>query len=293
MPRPLPWALVGLLSVAAGVGATLGAVAAPASSRPSLVAQIIAATRNAGSARFTYTRVAVSSNPLLASSTTGQGQVDFAHDSISSSEEDRDTELVGNGTVPQHVQAHTSSTDQIWIGNTLYEHSGSLPVPGWTRFAFPVGSSGPLGQLRTVDPVAALVEAESVAGARLTDMGGAELKGIAVTAYRLTARACSDPASRLSIDAFTVWIDSSDRLVQARETETEVLVPSAFPRRLATSAAETLSRLGGRSVTTSTIRLFAFGQPVRVTAPTTIFEPNGGGGSRSVVWIRGRSDRLG
>ena len=63
----LPWALVGLVTVAGLVGALVGATNQPSASAQLSLSAIDAATRAAGTARFTYSAITTSTNPLLRS----------------------------------------------------------------------------------------------------------------------------------------------------------------------------------------------------------------------------------
>ena len=77
--RAAPWLLVGLVLLGAGLGSGLGLSMQPVMSANSraLVVRILATTRRAGSARFTFTAVTRSSNRFLRSTTTGSGVIDF------------------------------------------------------------------------------------------------------------------------------------------------------------------------------------------------------------------------
>ena len=68
MRRLIPWMLVGLVAVAGLAGALVGVAGHPsATSAEPRLSEIIAATRAAGTARFTYSSVTSSPNPLLRS----------------------------------------------------------------------------------------------------------------------------------------------------------------------------------------------------------------------------------
>ena len=98
MRRAIGWALFGLVILVSAGGAWLGietGSGAPRPSGPTFLAQVMAATRDAGTARFTYSAATTSSGPLRNSSTSGRGSVNFTTDSVSTAERDRGTSFEG------------------------------------------------------------------------------------------------------------------------------------------------------------------------------------------------------
>ena len=87
MRRFAPWSLLGLLTLGVAAGAASGVAGQSSSlSARAQIAQIIAATTSAPSARFSYLLATTSSSPFLRSSGSGTGEVDFTTDSMRVSE---------------------------------------------------------------------------------------------------------------------------------------------------------------------------------------------------------------
>ena len=161
MRRVLPWALVGLVVVAGLVGALVGVTNQPSVSARLRLSAIDAATRVAGTARFAYSAITSSPNPLLRSTSYGRGRVDFATESLRTVEDDRQTSLESSDGGPSLPTTQTTVNSQIWIGDTNYESFnpvGSGSDDSWTKDgSSPVASGlGTFGIFSNVDPISTL-----------------------------------------------------------------------------------------------------------------------------------------
>jgi hypothetical protein len=304
--RAIGWALVGLVILVSAGGAWLGIETGSGASPPSgptFLAQVMAATRDAGTARFTYSSATTSSSPVRNSSTSGRGLVNFATDSVSTAESDRGTSFVRTNGAVSHVVPQTSLLDQIWIGRTAYNRLASLPGPlsaPWTSFTFPPDFFGSLGPLSTVGPIGTLDTEMSIPGLRVVDLGSSLVQGSRATRYLLVAATCVVPKAlgEESTSPLEIWLDGQGRLVQARDSVRIRLTRQQIARFSPPigSGSSIEWGLASQSVTVSTIRLFDFGAPVTISAPKT--EPSGsggggsasGGGSAGTIELRGVQD---
>jgi len=300
--RALPWALCGVVGVAAGAAAWLGAAtassASPAGGGAAFVAQVVTVTQAAGTAHFTYSYASRSSNPVLASSTAGRGAVNFAERSLTTDGTDHQTNLRSSGLLPATAVSQTSTVGDIWIGRTNYLQMAGGPggAGSWTSFTFPPDTFGALGPLATVDPIDELLQASSVEDLKVVDAGRADVGGTETTRYRLTGPACTskNAAGALTVGLLEIWVDDQDRLVQARESETETIsaarlgaVAARFP------TAPSLASLAGRLVLASSVHLFDFGAPVTISPPPTVPMPVGASSSGgAIATARAMSDCL-
>jgi hypothetical protein len=118
MRRALPWVTVGLLVLGVGAGTGLG-IAGQAATPGALTAtqqisRIVAATRAAQTARFSYSSTTASTNRLLRRSTRGSGEVNFGSDAMRTVERDRSTGFFGTSAttakaVAQDISVSSSS----------------------------------------------------------------------------------------------------------------------------------------------------------------------------------------
>ncbi len=274
MRRLVPWALITLALAGAGLGTGLGLAGTTASGTPgragsgagapALLQQVLAATRAAGSARFTYSSVTQSRDPLLRAAATGTGEVDFRNDDVALTVVEHLHRPSGTPSNARHGQPVTVATDEVRIGPSEYVRLSdpALPAPlrsraPWLEVSNP-SAPGALGGLeQTVTTLALGLFEPPFTGIHVVRLG--QVAGGRTTEYALDA-AC--PAAgghagltvpRLSTD---IWVDSSNRLVQAQST---VHLPPTAPRAAA---------FGGRPATTvSTLRFGEFGKPVRVVTP--------------------------
>jgi len=271
--RIVPWALLAALTLGVAVGAGIGAAgqSSPLSARAQ-IAQIIGATKRAHSARFAYSRISTSTNALLRSRGSGTGEVDFATDSMRTSERDRSTGLVGVSSATSRPATQTTVQADIRIGRTDYvQLSPGIRVLGarWVRTTFPAGTIGPFGVLGQVSPLDTLALDQSVRGLRVETVGPATVDGRATTKLLVSVPGCGAAVHghgvRQSLAPTEVWVDNRHRLVQARAV-THIAVSkdayrgSAFVGRY----------LAGRSTIVAVVRVYDFGAPVSVSAPPVL-----------------------
>jgi hypothetical protein len=257
MRRGLPWALVGLVAAATGIGAWLGVSSAPAGgSAQAWVAQVLATTQAAGTVRFTYSSVTTSSNPHLRSSATGSGAVDFA----------------GDGARATEIRAGDGSSDGlVRLGRTVYI---SFAAPGqpqaiWIKIGRPPDSGQDLLGLDFTNAAGALTGFSGPFHAvRVEDLGSAVVNGIPSTGYRvISGPTCtssrSDPPSD-NAGPTDLWVDGGGRLVQVRSTFSATMGP---PPTGTPSVDEFPRSDWGTATTTDILRFSGYGTPVTITAP--------------------------
>ena len=261
MRRALPFALVGLVAVATGIGAWLGVSSAPAGGPvQAWVAQVLATTQAAGTVRFTYTSVTTSSDPQLRSSASGSGAVDFANNAAQSTE-------IGPPSA--------SSNSVIRLGRAVYL---DLAAPGqphdmWINIGRPPDSGQGVLGLEFTNAGAALAGFSGPFHAvRVEDLGSNVVDGVPATGYRVISEPiCASSRSGHLSDTTgptELWIDGDGRLVQVRSTfSLSVEEPTGTP-----SAGE---HPEGAAATTEVIRFFGYGKPVAITAPPSSRHPLG------------------
>jgi len=276
--RLVPWALVVLVAVAGLVGALVGVASQPSASGQLNLSEIIAATRAAGTARFTYSAITSSSNPLLRSTSYGKGTVDFTTQSVSTVEYDRQTSLTASGDSSPQSTTQTTIASQIVIGGTSYNSFNTVGLEfdnSWIRSNNdPVTRSASFGVLGDVSPIAELASDVATPGARSELLGSATLGTTLTTRYRLLVPTCNTEdagAPRVVVSPTDLCIDDHGRLVQARSV-VQITLPKSFPVPKNFPAYKTLEpgRFAGTSTIASTIRLFDFGGRVAISAPTSL-----------------------
>lgn len=277
MRRIVPWALLAVLTLGVALGAGTGVAGqSPAVSAQAQMAQIIGATKRAHSARFAYSSVSTSTNALLRSRGSGTGEVDFTTDSMRSSERDRSTGLVtvGGATARATARPTTRTTVQadIRIGRTDYvQLSPGIRVLGarWIKTTFPAGTIGPFGVLGQISPLDTLAMDESVPGLRVETLGPATVDGRATTKLLVSVPSCGAAVHghgvRESSAPTEIWVDSRDRLVQARAVTHIAVSKDAYRGSAFAGSAPT-----GRSTIVAVARLYDFGEPVSVRAPPVL-----------------------
>ena len=257
MRRGLPFALVGLVAVATGIGAWLGLSTAPAGGpAQAWVAQVLATTQAVGTVRFTYTSVTTSSNPDLQSSASGSGAVDFADNSARATE----------------IRAEKgSSGSQVRLGRTVYM---GIAAPGqphdmWINIGRPPDGGQDLLGLEFTNAAGALAGFSGPFHAvRVEDLGSAVVDGVPSTGYRvISGPICASSRSGPPSDTTgptDLWVDGGGRLVQVRSTSSVSVgaAPAGTP-----SAAEPPRSEWGTATTTDIIRFSGYGEPVTITAP--------------------------
>jgi hypothetical protein len=269
MRRSVPWALVGLVGVAGLVGAWFGVANQPSTPSTQLgMSEVIAATRAAGTARFAYSSVAVSRNPLLRSVSIGSGAVDFRSGSVATVEGSSSRGISQDGNAPSRQVTQTMLNREIWVDHTFYTQlgvGGQHFAVGWIKAKLPAGFSGLLGMFDAVTPIGFLDGELGVRGTKVELLRSDILGGEATTKYRVVVPTCSTAPTTGSpqkvLGSIDLWLDGEGRLVQVRDVlhTTDPVDPFA-----------------GRLTTISTARLFDFGAPVTISAPKVV--PSGQGG---------------
>jgi hypothetical protein len=290
--RLLPWALLALVGIGAGLGAALGQANAPgptgSSDLTGVAAQrwlsgVLAATKAAGTAHLDYTSLGASPNPLLRGSSTGSGVVDFAAATFRTSETDHSMEWTSQDGRPVQAHAQTTSESDIAIGSTLYQNFGPGSGPsGWMKTSGRRDKSA-LG-LGSADGFAFVLSALTgpVVTVSVRALGPASVDGAPATRYLVRTEprpVCPDPGRRAPEASTTVWVDGNLRLVQARNTFSISATFGASLRKENPDLADV--PLGPRTLT-STLRLSAFGAPVHIAAPPV--QPRG---STAITQITG------
>jgi hypothetical protein len=270
----LPWATVGLLVLGTATGAGLGLAGQSPGQLTAAqeISRIIATTRGARTARFSYSSVNVSSNPHLRSSTSGEGLVNFRSDSMSTTERDRSSELSETTTATSaHRIDQGTVFDEIWIGATEYTRlriaiADDSYSPWIKDPAGPKDSPGAFGAFEEIGPLGSLTLDESVHGMQVDDTGHERVRGVETTVYRLVLPACM-AASRgngfsESLGPTELWVDGKGRLVQARSS-TRLVISN---KRHGT-APPIGGVVAGRVASVDIIHIDDFGAPATITAP--------------------------
>jgi hypothetical protein len=292
----LPWLTVGLLVLGVGAGAGLG-IAGQTPTPPQhpltatgQIARIVAATRQAGTARFTYSSRNTSTNRLLRGSSQGSGEVDFAADTMRTVERDRSIGSSGTSAATEKPVAQDNVIDQVWIGRTEYTRLGLahgsdspwLKGPIWPKHSF-----GSLGMLEDVGPLGALALDEGVPGLRVEATGSGTVHGVETTEYQLVVPTCGATTPSHGISESTgplqLWVDGHGRLLQARQSMTEDIAKNAAPLGAAFAGGDFPA---GRVTTVSIVDLGDFGAPVAIAAPPAV-STHGSGVSTFITLKRG------
>ena len=269
----MPWLLVSLIAVGAGVGAALGIVHKGSTPNPSQwVAALLATTEQAGTARLSYTQITSSPNADLRASLSGSGVVDFATGNAEVAEVDHDVSFSSTNNQPLHPVHSTTSVKAIVIGATVYQAD---PIPGlgatsvYHALPFPKLPRSQRGlslALNASDALDSLRDSNAVASVR--DLGPATVDGASATHYEVTyapLHVCAphQPPAVVNQRPTFVWVDDAGRLVQVRGTS---YFSDRLPRKVKVPAAFTgIPR--GPTTTVATLTFSAFGIPVHVMAP--------------------------
>jgi hypothetical protein len=277
----LPWLTVGLLVLGVGAGVGLGIAGqtpTPAQLTGTATAQIsriVAATRRAGTARFTYASTGTSTNRLLRATSRGSGEVDFGAATLQTTQRDRSIGFSGSSLSTERPVTQENVIDQVWIGRTEYtrlEFNDNADSPWIKGPTFPKNTFGSLGALQQVGPLGELSLDEGVPGLRVEDIGSGTVHGAPTTEYELVVPTCdaSTPKDGLSESTgpLQLWVDGHGRLVQARQSMTEDIAKDAH---VGDGDALPGQRLpAGRVTTVSIIDLGDFGAPVAIVAPPVL-----------------------
>jgi hypothetical protein len=277
--RVVPWVLVLLIGVGAGLGAVLGAADSPGTTGSSVLvgpaaqqwlAGVLATTKAAGTAHLDSTSFTTSSNSGMGDSGAGSGVVDFAAGSYRVNETDRIVEPSPQNGGPTQ---ETIKVEQIVIGRSAYLNFG---LPGllpdfWTkqstqrdRGELGLGSSEGFGALLSAlgGPFTALT---------VTQLGTATVVGVSTTRYLAqtkvepsTSSRCPARKEKPLLGRATVWVDGEGRLVQVRlQASFGGKVPASALKQNPSIADEAT----GPITSTRTLRLSGFGAPVHIVRP--------------------------
>lgn len=275
MRRVLPWALLVVLLVGAGVGAVVGQAATrpgPAPAAAQWIAGVVATTRAAGTAHFTDTSWTTSRVPALRGSSSGSGVVDFATGSVSATDVSHSYELSSTDGGPMRGSVVRNVTAVIAIGRSAWERLGG----SWAKSARLRPGDDPLD---LVDAPGASVALDAISGAGpvvgIRPLGPATVGGVATTRY-LVVRARPTPCDAaqaaalkdFTIGSTTLWVDGAGRLVQVQNALHIDITPPPPALHAYSSGFPT-----GAEVITTTVRLGDFGAPVHITAPATTSQP--------------------
>ena len=273
MRRLLPWVLIAVLALGTAAGAALGMAQRTSIETPSQwVAALLATTQNAGTARFSYTQVTLSSSPDLRGSLSGQGTVDFGTGDAQVGEVDHDISFSSTNHQPFHPVHSTTTLKAIVIDGTVYQAD---PVPGigfsseYHVLPFP---KTPRAQRWLSLALNASVALDTLHGlnavASIHNLGPATIDGTATTRYEVTyapLHVCvpHQPPAVLQQRPSQVWVDKAGRLVQVRSTSyfsdrlpRNVKIPTAFD-----------GFPHAPTTTVATLTFSSFGLPVHVVAP--------------------------
>jgi hypothetical protein len=283
MRRTLPWVTVGLLVMGVGAGVGLGIAGQTPTPAPltatGQILRIVAATRQAGTARFTYSSVNSSTNRLLRGSSTGSGAVNFSRHTMRTVERQRSIGFSGSTVSTEKPVAQDSVMDDVWIGRTEYlrlDPDTFRDAPWLKGVTFPKDSFGPLGLLQEVSPLGELSLDQGAPGLRVDAGGSGTVHGVETTEYRIVVPTCGAATPSHGISQTTgplqLWVDGHGRLVQARQSITEDVAKNA---RVGVALAGGDFPVG-RVTIVSTLDLGDFGAPVAIAAPRVLITNSSG-----------------
>jgi hypothetical protein len=270
--------LVAVLGAGTGLGAVLAVVTAPGISPAQWVANLLATTAHAGSARFTYSRISTSPNTYLAGRSQGTGQINFGSGDVRTTDVEHDIQFSGEGPGSStHPTPTTNRTETIGVGKVSYLDFGIGGDPGrpqWIKTGLRRDPHATVAET-LADNVGISLGAGAGLGAErvvaVRDVGSTMVEGAPTTSYLVTtAPVCTAPNSAknkidgLQTRSTTLWVDAKGRLVQARSSER---INDDPPKSFFSQDPGLASRLRGRVTSTSTFDFSAFGQPVHISAP--------------------------
>jgi hypothetical protein len=267
--------LVALLCAGAGVGAVVGASHAPRRTPTDWVQALLEATAAAGTAHFSYTHVATSSNPLLDARFSGSGVVDFSTGAVRVTEVDQQIGFALTSPSPRAV-LQTTTVEVVALGTTTYQ---DVSVDGtqaiWTRSTQKRDPRTALGLSTALNAAVSLDDLYRTRRViAVVPSGTASVAGVVTTRDVVhTAPACAARPGEPQVERqspSTVWVDGAGRLVQVSSTV-------HFTGRLTSQVFGSNSALGrllsGPSTVTDTLRFSDFGAPVHISAPPAAQAP--------------------
>jgi hypothetical protein len=270
--RLLPWALLVLIGIGAGLGAAVGAAGAHGAAGPTpqeWVDAVLARTEAAGTAHLEYAAVTASPDPVLRGSAAGRGVVDFTAGTFRISEvQHQDDWTIGPGG-QIHPHAETIAQSAIAIGPAVYLSLGPTNVAGWAKESIPRdqgglgldSAAGFSGALSWLSPPFAV---RSVQTLRTASLGAPKTTRYLVrSSFRADCPKGTSQAGQ-TVERTTVWIDGQGRLVRASDS---VFTSGRLPAAVLKDDPILASRPKGSLTQHNTLRLSAFGSPVHVTPP--------------------------
>jgi hypothetical protein len=292
MRRLVPWLLVSLIAVGAAGGAAPGIARRSSSESPSQwVATLLATTKKAGTASFSYTQITSSANVNLRGSLSGNGTANLVTGDARVTEVDHEVSFSSTNGQPMHPVHSTVTEKAIVIGGTVYTEN---PIPGisftnqYHVLAFPKLPRAQRGLSLALNASVALDTLQGPSAvASVRELGPDTVDGAAATQYEVTyapLHICSpnQPPEVVHQRPSDVWIDNAGRLVQVRSTSSfsdspprGVNLPAVFdgfPR--------------GAATTVSTLTFSEFGNPVHLVAPpASAIAPHGESSGGSVISV--------
>jgi hypothetical protein len=286
--RAVPWALLGLLLVAAVVAAVIGQVQTPGQTSAQWVAGVLATTRAAGTAHFTIDSHETSQVASLRGSSSESGVVDFATGNDRDTEVSRSEQWSSTDGGPTHVSLVRQVDKTVDLGKWTYDNA----FGSWMRTPRDRRLDDSLGIADGSDVLFLPLSGDDL-GFRLQNAGPATVGGVATTRYVVTPvlpPSCVDierEAARVGDETLptSLWVDGAGRLVQARSSirlNWTALMKSAerqleAEQKKVPSSLQSQSLLSdaprGKEVIVTTLHLTDFGLPVRITAPAVLRQP--------------------
>jgi hypothetical protein len=286
MRRLVPWILVSLIGVGAAAGAALGIDHTTSSETPSQwVAAVLATTKRAATARFSYAQITSSPNAELRGSLSGHGVANFVTGDARVTEVDHDISFSSTNNQPMHPVHSNNTLKTIVVGGIVYQ-ANPIPGIGFTSkyhvLPFPKLPSAQRGLSLGLNASVALDTLRGPSAvASVRALGPDKVDGAAATQYEVTyapLHICSPHQAPEVVNQrpSDVWVDHAGRLVQVRSTS---YFSDRLPRGVKIPAVFAgLPR--GSTTTVATLTFSEFGSPVRVVAPpaSAIASPAGSSG---------------
>ncbi len=273
----MPWVLLGLVVVGAGLGAALGAGSAPdvpgvsGVTPTKWVANLLATTAASGSAHFSYTQVSASRSPEFSNRIAGSGELDFRSGNVTATEIDNQTQLTSGPSGLSHPMRSSVSMRFIGIRGTVYQSFAPAGFATlWAKMSWHRDARQDLGLALAGNAASALEElggAQRVVGLR--EVGATNVGGVSTTRYEISTAPVCAPAHRATLvetqGPSSVWVDGRGRMVQITGS---LRIGGHQP-----AAQQDLPAHAYPVAVTATLRLSAFGEPVRIHAPTILKTP--------------------
>lgn len=258
----LGWVPLVVVALVVAAAAWLGVSMQPS---PSVtMAQIMAATRAAGTAHFAGTVSTHSTGRYSNSTSTVVGEIDLRHHAEQETDTEQSWETTSTDSGPLKTSLDRQTSRSIEIGDKSYEALPLFGGPGWEEVSQPRLTSE--GWLGTIDPLL------PTKATRLVPVRQTILDGLPVTVYRLTPSGRSCGISTSLFDA-EVWVDGQSRLVRAQMRWSYRVSPLELKQLKGLPRSFIKNFVGAPITLRTTIRLFDFGAPVAIARPKHIVSP--------------------